>query len=95
MHFAVEGREKVDFDGPIVDRGNDHEKLRVNLQGTKTQRSISCAGNDRREKIFKDDTDRERFLATLDEACARTGWLHASLDFKLQIADRRFAVAAL
>ena len=33
---------------------------------------------DRREAIFRDDTDRERFLATLGEACARTGWwVHA------------------
>jgi putative transposase len=33
---------------------------------------------DRREDIFKDDTDRERFLAALGEACAKTGWqVHA------------------
>ena len=33
---------------------------------------------DRREPIFKDDADRERFLATLGEACAKTGWqVHA------------------
>ena len=33
---------------------------------------------DRREAIFKDDTDRLRFLETLGEACARTGWhVHA------------------
>ncbi len=30
---------------------------------------------DRREEIFCDDTDRERFLETLGEACAKTGWL--------------------
>jgi REP element-mobilizing transposase RayT len=29
---------------------------------------------DRREAIFKDDTDRERFLETLGEACAKTDW---------------------
>ncbi|MBI4557404.1 MAG: transposase [Candidatus Hydrogenedentes bacterium] len=29
---------------------------------------------DRREPIFQDDTDRERFLATLGEACVKTGW---------------------
>jgi len=29
---------------------------------------------DRREEIFKDDKDRERFLATLGEVCAKTGW---------------------
>jgi len=29
---------------------------------------------DRREPIFKDDADRERFLATLGETCAKTSW---------------------
>ena len=34
---------------------------------------------DRREAIFKDDEDRRRFLGTLGEACAKTGWqVHAS-----------------
>jgi REP element-mobilizing transposase RayT len=33
---------------------------------------------DRREPIFRDDEDRKRFLATLGEACAKTGWqVHA------------------
>lgn len=33
---------------------------------------------DRREPIFKDDVDRRRFLETLAEACAKTGWqVHA------------------
>lgn len=33
---------------------------------------------DRREKIFRDDADRERFLATLTEACRKTQWqIHA------------------
>jgi REP element-mobilizing transposase RayT len=33
---------------------------------------------DRREPIFKDDSDRERFLVTLGEACVKTGWrIHA------------------
>ena len=33
---------------------------------------------DRREKIFKDDLDRNRFLATLAQACEKTGWqVHA------------------
>ena len=33
---------------------------------------------DRREAIFRDEQDRERFLATLGEACGRTGWrIHA------------------
>ena len=29
---------------------------------------------DRREAIFRDDEDRRRFLDTLGEACAKTGW---------------------
>jgi REP element-mobilizing transposase RayT len=33
---------------------------------------------DRRETIFRDDEDRQRFLTTLGEACAKTGWqVHA------------------
>ena len=33
---------------------------------------------DRREPIVKDDQDRQRFLATLAEACDKTGWqVHA------------------
>jgi putative transposase len=33
---------------------------------------------DRREPIFQDDADRERFLATLGETCAKTDWqVHA------------------
>ena len=36
-----------------------------------------CRG-DRREAIFQDDQDRERFLATLGETVRRTGWrVHA------------------
>ena len=33
---------------------------------------------DRREPVFKDDEDRRRFLETLGQACAKTGWqVHA------------------
>jgi len=33
---------------------------------------------DRREPIFRDDQDRQRFIATLGEACSKTGWqVHA------------------
>jgi len=33
---------------------------------------------DRREEIFQDDADRERFLETLGEVCVKTGWqVHA------------------
>jgi putative transposase len=50
-------------------------KLRVEYPG-----AIYHAMNrgDRREPIFKDDADRQRFLETLGEACAKTGWqVHA------------------
>jgi len=30
---------------------------------------------DRREEIFHDDRDRELFVATLAEACAKADWL--------------------
>ena len=33
------------------------------------------ARGDRREAIFHDDEDRRMFLAVLEEACGRTGWL--------------------
>jgi putative transposase len=29
---------------------------------------------DRREPIFRDDEDRQRFTAALEEACAKTSW---------------------
>ena len=33
---------------------------------------------DRREPIFLDDADRQRFVETLGETCVRSGWqLHA------------------
>ena len=33
---------------------------------------------DRREPIFRDDADRQSFLATLGEVCVKTGWqVHA------------------
>ena len=35
---------------------------------------------DRREPIFLDDTDRQIFLRTLGETCAKTGWqIHAHI----------------
>ncbi len=34
---------------------------------------VMCRG-DRREPIFDDDDDRETFLRTLGECCAKTGW---------------------
>ena len=33
------------------------------------------ARGDRREAIFRDDLDRRMFLAVLEDACGRTGWL--------------------
>lgn len=50
-------------------------KLRVQYPGAMYH--IMSRG-DRREAIFKDDADRERFLTTLAEACAKTSWqVHA------------------
>ena len=51
---------------------------------------------DRRESIFKDDEDRQRFLGTLGEACVKTGWqVHAyclmSNHFHLVIETRNAA----
>ena len=38
---------------------------------------VMCRG-DRREAIFQDEQDRERFLRTLGEAAERSGWrIHA------------------
>ncbi len=33
---------------------------------------------DHQEAIFRDDADRQRFLETLGEACAKTGWIVAA-----------------
>lgn len=50
-------------------------KLRVEYQGA-IYHLISRG--DRREEIFRDDPDRNRFLETLGEACGKTGWeVHA------------------
>lgn len=50
-------------------------KARVEFEGA-TYHLIDRG--DRQEAIFRDDIDRERYLATLGEACQRTGWrVHA------------------
>ncbi len=50
-------------------------KIRVEFEGAIYH--VMCRG-DRRENIFDDETDRERFLETLGQACERTGWkIHA------------------
>ena len=50
-------------------------KLRVEYPGA-VYHVMNRGG--RREAIFKDDQDRQRFLATLGEACGKTGWeVHA------------------
>ncbi|MCP5516555.1 MAG: transposase [Verrucomicrobiales bacterium] len=50
-------------------------KLRVEYPGAVYH--VLNRGN-RREAIFRNDTDRQRFLDTLAEACAKTGWqIHA------------------
>ena len=38
---------------------------------------VMARGN-QRQAIFRDDADRQRFMATLGEACQKTGWrVHA------------------
>ena len=50
-------------------------KLRIQYPGTLYH--VMNRG-DRRENIFADDKDREKFLETLGEACEKTGWqVHA------------------
>jgi len=50
-------------------------KLRVEYAGAVYH--VTNRG-DRRERIFRDDADRRRFLSTLGEACGKTGWqVHA------------------
>jgi putative transposase len=50
-------------------------KLRIQYEGAVYH--VMNRG-DRREPIFKDDQDRETFLETLGQCCARTGWqVHA------------------
>jgi REP element-mobilizing transposase RayT len=50
-------------------------KLRVEYAGA-IYHVMNCG--DRRELIFMDDADRQRFVDTLGEACAKTGWqVHA------------------
>jgi putative transposase len=46
-------------------------KLRVQYPGAIYH--VKSRGN-RREPIFRDDQDRIRFVATLGEACQKTGW---------------------
>ena len=43
---------------------------------------------DRRELIFIDDADRQRFVDTLGEVCAKTGWqVHAYVLIKGSVLD--------
>jgi REP element-mobilizing transposase RayT len=51
--------------------GGRARKLRVEYPG-----AIYHVMNpgDRREPIFRDDEDRQRFTAALEEACAKTAW---------------------
>jgi len=50
-------------------------KLRLQYEGAIYH--VMSRGN-RREDIFRDEKDRERFLATLGEACVKTDWqIHA------------------
>lgn len=41
---------------------------------------------DRREAVFKDDKNGERFLETLDETCVKTGWQARVLRLKPNVS---------
>ena len=62
-------------------------KLRVEYEGAIYH--VMSRG-DRRQEIFLDDDDRERFLGTLGEVCERTGWLREG---ERQGAGRTYAGA--
>jgi len=47
-------------------------KLRVEYAG---EMDHVMSRGDRREDIFRDDEDRERFLGTVGEACEKNGYL--------------------
>jgi putative transposase len=50
-------------------------KLRIEYPGAIYQ---MMSRGDRREPIFRGDSDREMFLESLGQACAKTGWgVHA------------------
>jgi hypothetical protein len=61
----------IDTSGPRWQPSEAPRKLRIQYPG-----AVYDALNrgDRREAIFKDDQDRERFLITLGEACPRADW---------------------
>ena len=63
-----------------------HEGAKAILPGMARKLRVEYAGaiyhvmnrGDRRELIFLDEADRQRFVETLGEACAKTGWqVHA------------------
>ncbi|HEV2210754.1 MAG TPA: transposase, partial [Verrucomicrobiae bacterium] len=65
----------IDTVGGFCQLGTMPRKLRMQYPG-----AIYHLMNrgDRREDIFQDDEDRQRFLQTLGEACEKTGWqVHA------------------
>ena len=49
------------------------------MQACKSVLTLHVANRgDRREEIFRDDPDRQRFLSTFTEACGKTEWqIHA------------------
>jgi hypothetical protein len=76
------------------------------MRGMLRQPRIEYAGaiyhvmnrGDWREDIFRDDADRERFLATLGEACAKTSWqVHAyclSRNYSVEVGSAGVSPAA-
>ena len=66
------GRNSVARLAPEIRLGRMARKIRIESAG-----AIYHVMNrgDRREAIFKDDSDRELFLTPLGEACQKTGWV--------------------
>jgi hypothetical protein len=65
-------------------------KLRVEYEGAIYQ--VMNRG-DRREPIFLDEEDRQRFMTTLGEACTKTGWQVHALFVNDQLSKFTFVAA--
>ena len=69
LHDFYKGNGCDDFRMP--------RSLRIEYEGAVYHVHVMSRG-DRREAIFRNSADRERFLQTLDEACGKTEWqVHA------------------
>jgi REP element-mobilizing transposase RayT len=84
--FAVPSRDGVTRSPRFVCFRVDESSRLRNLARMARQLRVEDPGaiyhvmnrGDRREPVFKDDLDRQRFLLTLGQACAKTAWqVHA------------------